>query len=76
MRSSRSAYGGEVLGVEVEHDVPPERLDPVDEAPEHVELGRSAEMGHEVESGAANAGVVQAGDVGVVNDSSIIATPA
>ena len=65
MRSSRSAYDGEVLGVEVQHDVPPERHDPVDDPPEHVELGCAAEMGDEVETCAADTDVVEPTDVGV-----------
>ena len=43
----------------------PHGCDAIDESPEHVELGRSAEVGDEVEAGAAHAGVVEAGDVGV-----------
>ena len=43
---------GEVLGVEVEHDVPSERADPVHQPPEHVQVRCTAEMGHEVESDA------------------------
>ncbi len=39
--------------------------DAVDDPPEHVEFGRTAEVGHEVEAGAADADVVEPADVGV-----------
>ena len=55
----------EILGVEVQHDVPPERLHPIDQPPEHIQLGRSTEMSDEVEARAPHADVVQLGDVGV-----------
>ena len=65
MSSSSDAYSGEVLGVEVQHDVPAERHDPMDDPPELAELGRATEVGDEVEPCATHAGVVQLGDVGV-----------
>ena len=43
----------------------PHGCDAIDESPEHVELGCAAEMGDEVEARAADAGVVESGDVGI-----------
>ncbi len=55
----------QVLGVEVQHDVPPERDDPVDDPPEHVEFGCAAEVGDEIEAGTADTDVVEPTDVDI-----------
>src|SRR5207247_11482690 len=49
----------DVLGVEVQHDVPAERLDHRERALEHARIGRAAQMPHEVEAHAAHLARVQ-----------------
>ena len=51
--------GNQIVGVEVQHDVPAEWGDAPDDPPEHVEVRCPAEVGDEVEPGAADAGVVE-----------------
>ena len=57
--------GGQVGGVEVQHHVPAPRGDAGHGAVEQVEVRRAAEVGDEVEPGAADAGVVQLVQLGV-----------
>ena len=47
----------EVPGVEVQHYVPAEGHHPVDDPPEHVEVGCAPQMGHEVEPRSPDPGV-------------------
>ena len=57
--------GNQILGVEVQHDVPAERGDAPDDPPEDVEVRCPAEVGDEVEPGATHAGVVERADLRV-----------
>ena len=65
IRSRSVGVRRKVLGVEVQHDVPSERLDPIDDPPELVELGGTTEMFDEVEPRAPHPDVVQRRDVGI-----------
>ena len=49
----------QILGIEVQHDVPTERRRARDEPLELAHVGRAAQVLHEVEADAANAAVVQ-----------------
>ena len=53
----------EILRIEVEDDVPAERFDAIDEAPEPVEVGSTAEVRDEVEADRADAVVVEVAKV-------------
>ena len=54
---------GKVLGVEVQHDVPVELGDTVDQRPEFVEVWCATKVGHEVEAGPAHLVLVEMGKI-------------
>ena len=57
--------GRKVLRVEMQHDVPIELGDAIDDAPKLTDLGRATEVRDEIEPRAAHADVVQLTDLGV-----------
>ena len=60
IRRSSSLLRQDVLGVEMQHHVPSQRLDARDQAMKHVEIGHAAQVLDEIEADAANPARVQA----------------